>query len=58
MLKDGPPLPNVKEKRVVRVVSEFEKIIAVRLSLGAFITDRENVVSIKRMPQEDGSMIL
>ena len=41
---DGPPMPNVKEKRVVERISATEKIIYARIKVGAFVSDRDNVV--------------
>ena len=55
---DGPPLPNIKEKRVIERISDTEKIIYVRIKIGPFASDRDNVVKWTRIEQPDGSVVM
>ena len=57
--EDGPPFKNMKERRTVEEISDKEKIIYVKLSLG-LMSDRDQYINKKIVDNGDGttSMIM
>lgn len=56
--KDGPPVDNAVERRVVREISPTQRILYVRMRLGTFISDRDNCIMFSRIEHPDGSSVL
>ena len=57
VLKDGPPVKNMKERRVVEEVSENDKVIYIKMNMG-LMSDRDHYVSKKISENDDGSTSL
>lgn len=57
VLKDGPPVKNMKERRVVEEVSENEKIIYIKMNMG-LMSDRDHYVKKVISENDDGSTSL
>lgn len=58
LMKNGPPIEHMKERKVVKTVSEDEKYIYIRVSPGGFVSDRDQVVkkTIERL--QDGKTLM
>lgn len=57
LLKDGPPVSNLKERKVVEIISENEKIIYIKMNMG-LMSDRDQFVNKKVTHNDDGTSLL
>lgn len=57
VLKDGPPMKNMKERKVIEEISENEKIIYVKMNMG-MMSDRDQYVNKKVVENDDGTTSL
>ena len=56
-MAQGPPGESFKERRVL-VDTPDEKIIYSRMSMGKFMSDRDQVIRKMNTPQPDGSILV
>ena len=57
LFKNGPPIDNMKERKVVKGTEE-DKYIYIRMSPGGFVSDRDQVVRKTVETMADGSVLL
>lgn len=58
MLKNGPPTNNVKEMKILNQTDEHNKDIYIRMKMGGFISDRDNVVRKTVKDLGDGNTLM
>ena len=58
LMKNGPPTDNVKEMRILKEDGPNDKHLYLRMKMGGFISDRDNVVHKTVKDFEDGSTLM
>jgi len=58
MMRCGPPLENLVERRLVKEINETESIIYLKIKMGGFMSLRDNLVKKTVLKQADGSTLL
>jgi hypothetical protein len=58
LMKNGPPTDNVKEMRVIKENGPNDKHLYIRMKMGGFISDRDNVLRKTVKDLEDGSTLM
>lgn len=57
VIKNGPPIENFKERRLVREYSEYDRLIFIRVQ-PPLISERENLVRYTRKDLDNGKTIV
>lgn len=57
MMKGGPPFESCKEQKVLKVISDKEKLMYFRMGI-PFMSDRDNLIRFTQEEQPDSSTIL
>ena len=58
MMKHGPPLENLVERRIVKEINENECILYLKIKMGGFMSMRDNLVKKTVEKYDDGSVLL
>ena len=58
LMKNGPPTDNVKEMRILNEDGPNSKHLYLRIKMGGFISDRDNVIHKTMKDLEDGSTLM
>lgn len=58
LMKNGPPTDNMKERRVLAENGPNDKYIYIRVAMGGFVSDRDNIVHKTEKDLGDGSTLM
>lgn len=58
LMKNGPPTDNIIERKILKENGPDEKYIYVRVKMGGFISDRDNIVRKSLKHFDDGSTLM